>query len=114
MSKTSKSPRKVAQAAYRVAQNTLPEFSHQFSPKKFTQSQLFVCLVLKIFFKTDYRGIVELLKDMIKRNQGESLRSKTYWAQNREMMLKVLTHNIGIILLLRELFYRAYLTPLIL
>ncbi|MDO8304009.1 MAG: hypothetical protein Q7T18_12295, partial [Sedimentisphaerales bacterium] len=46
-------------------------------------------------------------------NQGESLRSKTYWAQNREMMLKVLTHNIGIILLVKELFYRAYLTPLI-
>ena len=49
--------------AYHIAQNTLPEFSHQFSPKKFTQSQLFVCLILKIFFKTDYRGIVELLKD---------------------------------------------------
>ena len=53
----------MAQAAYRIAKNTLPEFSHQFSPKKFTQAQLFVCLVLKIFFKTDYRGIVELLKD---------------------------------------------------
>jgi hypothetical protein len=302
----------VAQAAYCIAQNTLPEFSHRFSPKKFTQSQLFVCLVLKIFFKTDDRGIVELLKDspdlckafhllnvphfttlqkaskrlltssvadkllestvraiqknkkillaavdstgleaghiskyfvrrkrvkqleiyeetyytrwpklgiscdcsnhmvlsaitvrgpgvdvnqferivtpaaqkydidyiladagydsesnhrfardhlniesiipakigrptlvskpfkgkyrelmrtefdkktygqrwqvetvmsMIKRNQGDALRSKTYWAQNREMILKVLTHNIGIILLLKELFYRARMTP---
>jgi hypothetical protein len=315
MSKTSKSPRKVALMAYHIAQNTLPEFSHQFSPKKFTQSQLFVCLVLKIFFKTDYRWFVDLLKDspelcknfhllniphfttlqkaskrlltspladkllestvrviqnnqkiklaavdstglearhiskyfvrrkrskqletyeetyyrrwpklgiscdcsnhmvlsaitvrgpgvdinqferilapaaqkydidyiladagydsepnhrfardllniksiippkcgrptlepkplkgkyrelmrtefdkktygqrwqaetvmsMIKRNQGEALRSRTYWAQNREMMLKVLTHNIGIILLARELFYRAFLTPLFL
>jgi hypothetical protein len=28
-------------------------------------------------------------------------------AQNREMMLKVLTYNIGIILLVKELFYRA-------
>ncbi|MHC4682030.1 MAG: hypothetical protein ACYTEK_25475, partial [Planctomycetota bacterium] len=37
----------------------------------------------------------------------EALRSKTYWAQNREMMLKVLTHNIAIILLVNELFYRA-------
>jgi len=33
--------------------------------------------------------------------------SKTYWAQNREMMLKVLTHNIAIILLVNEHFYRA-------
>jgi len=32
---------------------------------------------------------------------------KTYWTQNREMMLKVLTHNIGIILLVKKLFYRA-------
>ena len=63
MSKTSKSPSKVAQTAYHIAENTLPDYSHQFSPQKFTQSQLFVCLVLKIFFKTDYRGIVEILKD---------------------------------------------------
>jgi len=42
-----------------------------------------------------------------------SQRSKTYCAQNREMMLKVLTRNIGIILLVKELFYRTYRTPLI-
>jgi hypothetical protein len=63
MSKTSKSPRRVAATAYHIAKNTLPDYNHQFSPQKFTQSQLFVCLILKIFFKTDYRGIVELLKD---------------------------------------------------
>lgn len=53
------------------------------------------------------RWQVETVMSMIKCNQGDALRSKTYWAQNREMMLKVLTHNIGIILLARELFYRA-------
>jgi len=63
MSTTSKSPKKVEQAAYHVANNTLPTYSHRFSPKKFTQPQLFVCLVLKTFFKTDYRGIVNILKD---------------------------------------------------
>ena len=61
--KTSKSPRKVAQAAYQVALATLPDYAHRFSPRKFSQPQLFVCLVLKIFFKTDYRGIVEILQD---------------------------------------------------
>ncbi len=59
------------------------------------------------------RWQVETVFSMIKRNQGEALRSRTYWAQNREMMLKVLTHNIGIILFIKELFYRAYRTPLI-
>jgi hypothetical protein len=53
------------------------------------------------------RWQVETVFSMIKRNQGEALRSKTHWAQNREMMLKVLTHNIAIILLVNELFYRA-------
>jgi transposase len=63
MSRTSKSPKKVAEAAYHVAENTLPQYSHRFSPRKFTQPQIFVCLVLKIFFKTDYRGIVAILND---------------------------------------------------
>lgn len=63
MSTTSKSPRQMAKAAYAVALTTLPEYTHRFSPRKFTQPQLFVCLVLKIFFKTDYRGITALLQD---------------------------------------------------
>ena len=63
MSKTTKSPRKVAAAAYRFAVNTLPEQSSRFSPKKYTQAQLLVCLVLKTFFNVDYRGIVEILND---------------------------------------------------
>lgn len=46
-----------------VATKTLPAYSHQFSPQKFTQPQLFVCLILKFFFKTDYRGITEILRD---------------------------------------------------
>jgi len=54
------------------------------------------------------RWQVETVMSMIKRNQGEELRARSYWSQNREMMLKVLTHNIAIILSrLKELFYRA-------
>ena len=60
---TSKSPRKVLVVAYRTAQRTLPAYRHRFSPKKFTQHQLFACLVLKTFMKTDYRGIVAILQD---------------------------------------------------
>ncbi len=63
MSTTSKSPRRVLKTAYAVAQRTLPAYSHRFSPKKFTQHQLFACLVLKEFLKTDYRGLVEFLAD---------------------------------------------------
>ena len=33
-------------------------------PKIYTQPQLFACLVLKTFFKTDYRGIEQMLLDL--------------------------------------------------
>jgi len=60
---TSKSPKAVARAALVAAQRVLPFYTHPNSPKKFTQHQLFACLVLKNFFKTDYRGIVAQLAD---------------------------------------------------
>ena len=55
---------------------------------------------------------VETVFSMIKRNQGETIYARTYWAQNREMLLKVLTHNIAVLLLIKELFYRATMSPL--
>ena len=60
---TSKSPRAVLLAALATAQRALPLYSHRNSPKKFTQHQLFACLVLKNFLKTDYRGVVAHLAD---------------------------------------------------
>lgn len=58
-----KSPRAVAREALRLAQQALPAYSSKFSRKDFTQPQLFACLALKTFFKTDYRGVVQLLHD---------------------------------------------------
>src|ERR1700675_1956505 len=50
-------------AALATAQQSLPLYSHRNSPRKFTQHQLFACLVLKSFLKTDYRGVVAHLTD---------------------------------------------------
>jgi transposase len=63
MSKLSKSPLGVARHALIVATEILRPFAHQYSPKKFTQPQLFGCLVLKTFLKTDYRGVAAHLAD---------------------------------------------------
>ena len=63
MSKTSKSPNAVAMVAYATAKRSLPPYLHTKSPKKFTQHQLVACLVLKEFFKKDYRGITEIIED---------------------------------------------------
>ena len=50
-------------AALGTAKRALPLYSHRNSPRKFTQHQLFACLVLKSFLKTDYRGVVAHLTD---------------------------------------------------
>jgi hypothetical protein len=63
VSRTSKSPRKVALEALAAGQAALPLYSHPCSPKKSTQPQLFACLVLKAFFRTDCRGVVAILDD---------------------------------------------------
>jgi len=59
-----KSPVRLAREALAVANEALPAYSAVHSPKKFTQPQLFAILVLRQFFKTDYRGIVAVLRDM--------------------------------------------------
>lgn len=60
---TSNSPNAVVRAALAAARQVLPLYSHPNSPKKFTQHQLFACLVLKNFLKADYRGVVANLVD---------------------------------------------------
>ena len=63
MSTTSKSPAAVLLAALEVAKQSLPAYSHRYSRKTYTQHQLFACLVLKNFLKTDYRGVTAQLQD---------------------------------------------------
>jgi hypothetical protein len=58
-----KSPRAVAREAFELAQQSLPAYSSKFSRKDFTQHQLFAILAVKVFLKTDYRGVVAILDD---------------------------------------------------
>lgn len=61
MSHTSKSPLHVARVAYETGRKVLPRYAHKFSRRDFTCPQLFAILVLRKFFKTDYRGIIQYL-----------------------------------------------------
>jgi Transposase DDE domain len=63
VSKLSKSPLRVARQALATGVAALALYAHRFSPQKFTQPQLFACLVLKTFLKTDYRGVEGHLRD---------------------------------------------------
>jgi Transposase DDE domain len=64
MSTLSKSPVYVAREALAVGCKALRPYAHKFSPKRYTQPQLFACLVLKTFLKTDYRGVCVYLQDL--------------------------------------------------
>ena len=58
MSRTTKDPIALARAALEAGKEALAEYSCSKSPHKFTQPQLLAVLVLKQFFKLDYRGVV--------------------------------------------------------
>ncbi|MEM6328827.1 MAG: transposase [Planctomycetota bacterium] len=59
----SRSPKAVLCEAYSTALFALPAYSHRCSPKKFTQHQLFACLVLKDFYNLSYRATAAMLVD---------------------------------------------------
>lgn len=63
MREMTKSPVALAKETFRVAKAAMETYSSCFSPKTFTQPQLFSILVLRQFFKTDYRGIIEIISD---------------------------------------------------
>ncbi len=58
-----RSPVALARMALRVARDALPAYSSKFAKRSYTQHQLLAILVLRQFFRTDYRGIVALLDD---------------------------------------------------
>lgn len=63
MRSMTKSPLALAREALRLSQSALPRYSNRFSRKDYTQHQLFALLVLRQFFKTDYRGTVQLVEE---------------------------------------------------
>ena len=58
-----KSPLALAKAALAVSSRALTPYSCNMSNHIFTQPQLFSILVLRHFFRTDYRGIEQMLRD---------------------------------------------------
>ena len=58
-----KSPVALARTALRIARDALPDYSSRFSKRDFTQPQLLTILILRQFFRTDYRGMIQMLQD---------------------------------------------------
>ncbi len=66
-----KSPLSAAREALAVGERSLPAQANKFSRKDYTLAQLFALLVLRKFFRTDYRGVVTIVRE---------------WAELREML----------------------------
>jgi hypothetical protein len=75
-----KSPRAVAREALRLARETLPTYSSKFSRQDYTQHQLFALLTLKTFFKTDYRGLTQMLTDFAELRQDLGLAAPPHYS----------------------------------
>jgi hypothetical protein len=52
------------------------------------------------------RWQTETVNSMIKRRLGSALRARKYWSQCREIILRVITHNVMIVIRV-QVFYRA-------
>lgn len=58
-----KSPLAVAREALAVGEHSLPAQANKYSRKDYTLPQLFALLVLRKFFRTDFRGVVTIVKE---------------------------------------------------
>src|SRR5437588_12896142 len=90
MSQLTKSPLRVAREALAVATGRLRAYAHKYSPKKFTQPQLFACLVLKTFLKTDYRGLVAHLADHSDLREALGLQSVPHYTTPQKASRRLL------------------------
>ena len=93
-----KSPMVLARAALDTARKALEPYSSRHSRHDFTQAQLFAILVLRTFFQTDYRGIVELLRDFSELRTALDLHKVPHWttlqkAQDRLVKKGLLTYS---------------------
>lgn len=66
--------------ALALARDALPLYSSRFSRRDFTQHQLFAILVLRQFFKTDYRGVCQLLEDLPELREHLELESVPHYS----------------------------------
>jgi len=92
---TSKSPNEILLAALSVGRTGLSDHSHRNSPKKFTQPQLFACLVLKTSLGLDYRGLAELLDKSADLCQLIGLASVPHYTTFQKASRKLLADSLA-------------------
>ena len=79
--------------ALAAGKEAFSDYSHIYSPKKFTQPQLFACLVLKEFEKKDYRGIRQLLLDCTELQEVIGLESVPHYTPLQKASRRLLRQD---------------------
>src|ERR1700693_4694179 len=90
---TSKSQKDVAMVALAAGKEAFSDYAHVYSPHKFTQPQLFACLVLKEFEKQDYRGIRQWLIDCPELQEVIGLRSVPHYTTLQKASQRLLKQD---------------------
>jgi hypothetical protein len=90
MSTLSKSPVYVAREALAIGTKALRPYAHRCSPKLYTQPQLFACLVLKTFFKLDYRGVSIWLHELSDLRRAIGLRGVPHFTTLQKASVRLL------------------------
>jgi hypothetical protein len=72
-------PVALARKALEVASDALPAYSSPFAKRTFTRPQLVALLAPKQFFKTDYRGVVQIVADFDELRDAPGLASVPHY-----------------------------------
>jgi hypothetical protein len=91
--KTTKSALGLAREALTAARRAIPLYSHPNSPKSFTQHQIFALLVLKQFFKTDYRGLMVRVREWQELKDELGLSYTPHWTTIQKAHARLLKNT---------------------
>lgn len=69
----------VAAAALEIGNRALRPYSNKFSPKVFTQAQLFALLVVRLQARKDYRGVMKLVSEWSELRNVLQLKKVPHW-----------------------------------
>lgn len=103
MSTSSKSVREILRVAIKVGRESLPDYSHKKSKKKYTQAQLFACLVLRSYLKLDYRGTASFLSDFKEAREDLGIEQSPHFSSLHKASNRLLKQKNVLVLLEKTL-----------
>ena len=89
------SPVRLAKTALAIAQKALPTYSAVKSRHDFTQAQLIAILALRQFFRTDYRGIQQILCEFSDLGKELGLSKVPHYTTIQKAQQRLLKKGLG-------------------